>query len=181
MRTFVVAFVTVTFLATSATAQDARSVIAGASKAMGADKLSSITYSGSAATVPFGQTESLNGPWPADPIRRYTRTIDFSQPRSLATGTVWQMAILVGGAPRPDSYVRSITPRNSSWTQQLEIWTTPWGFLRGAAANQATVRSQTTGGKKYSVVSWMTPQKAPSGLAYTVTGYIDDRNMVELL
>jgi glyoxylase-like metal-dependent hydrolase (beta-lactamase superfamily II) len=89
------------------------------------------------------------------------------------------MAILVGGSPRPDPYVRRVTPRNSSWAQQLEIWTTPWGFLRGAAANQATVRSQTTGGKKYSVVSWTTPQKAPSGLAYTVTGYIDDRNMVE--
>ncbi len=52
------------------------------------------------------------GPWPMDPIRRYTRTIDFTQPRSLATGTVWQMAILVGGAPQPDPYVRSITPGN---------------------------------------------------------------------
>ena len=56
---------------------------------------------------------------------------------------------------------------------------TPWGFLRGAAANQATVRSQAIGDKKYSVVTWKTPQKAPSGLAYTVIGYIDDRKMVD--
>ena len=169
----------VTFFATSAIAQDARAVVADASKAMGADKLNSITYSGSAATVFFGQTERMIGPWPADPIRHYTRTIDFSQPRSLATGTVWQMAILIGGSPQPDPYIRSITPRNAAWAQQMDIWMTPWGFLRGAAANQATVRSQTIGDKKYSVVTWKTPQKAPSGLAYTVIGYIDDRKMVE--
>jgi glyoxylase-like metal-dependent hydrolase (beta-lactamase superfamily II) len=170
--------VLVTSLATTAAAQDARAVIADASRAMGTEKLSSITYSGSAATVFFGQTEHMIGPWPMDPIRRYSRTLDFTQPRSLATGTVWQMAILVGGAPQPDPYVRNIVPGNANWAQQLDIWTTPWGFLRGAAANQATVRSQTIGGQPFSVVSWKTPQKAPSGLPYTVVGYIDDRKMV---
>jgi len=62
--------------------------------------------------------------------------------------------------------VRDITAKNTAWEQQLEIWTTPWGFLRGAAANQATLRSQTIGGRRFSVVSWQTPQKAPSGLPY---------------
>ncbi len=38
----------------------------------------------------------------------------------------------------------------------LEIWTTPWGFLKGAAANNATVKAQSVGGQRYQVVSWMT-------------------------
>jgi hypothetical protein len=35
------------------------------------------------------------------------------------------------------------------------------------------------GGKKYTVVSWMTTQKAPSGISYKVVGYINDQNLVE--
>ena len=165
--------------AATATAQDARTVVAEAAAAMGADKLSSVTFSGSAAWTFFGQTEHMIGPYPLDPIRRYTRTIDFAERHSLATGTIWQMAILVGGPPRPDPWVRNITAKDTKWEQELEIWTTPWGFLRGAAANQATLRSQTIGGRRFSVVSWQTPQKAPSGLPYTVVGYIGDRKMVE--
>src|SRR6185503_17770185 len=80
---------------------------------------------------------------------------------------------------QPGNFNQNITPANAGWTQQLEIWTTPWGFLKGAAANNATVRSQRIGGKTYNAVSWMTPQKAPSGLPYTVTGYINDQNLVE--
>jgi len=44
-----VAVVLFASLATTATAQDARTVVAEASAAMGADKLSSVTFSGSAA------------------------------------------------------------------------------------------------------------------------------------
>jgi glyoxylase-like metal-dependent hydrolase (beta-lactamase superfamily II) len=68
---------------------------------------------------------------------------------------------------------------NAPWTQQLEIWITPWGFLKGAAANNATVRSQKIGGKAVEVVSWKAPQKAPSGVPYTVTGYINDQHLVD--
>jgi hypothetical protein len=41
---------------------------------------------------------------------------------------------------------QNITSANNGWAQQLEIWITPWGFFKGAAANNATVRTQ--GGKK---------------------------------
>jgi hypothetical protein len=46
-----------------AVAQDAKTVIGNTSKAMGAENLSSITYSGSAAAVNFLQTKGINGPW----------------------------------------------------------------------------------------------------------------------
>jgi hypothetical protein len=62
---------------------------------------------------------------------------------------------------------------NTPWVQQLEIWMTPYGFLKAAAMNNATMRAQTIGGQKYSVVSFTGQNKAK------VNGYINAQNMVE--
>jgi glyoxylase-like metal-dependent hydrolase (beta-lactamase superfamily II) len=181
MRTrLIVTALFVTLLSMGTTAQDARTIIANSSKAMGADNVNAITYSGSAANVNFGQTQKLSGPYVLNTtITNYTRAISLGQPASRATGTTMTAAAPGAPPPQPGNFNQNITPANAGWTQQLEIWTTPWGFLKGAAANNATARSQRAGGKTYNVVSWMTPQKAPSGAAYTVTGYINDQNMVE--
>ena len=73
---------------TGTTAQDARTIISNASKAMGAENLTAITYSGSAANVNFGQTKSISGPYVlATSITNYTRAIDLNQPASRASGT----------------------------------------------------------------------------------------------
>jgi glyoxylase-like metal-dependent hydrolase (beta-lactamase superfamily II) len=77
------------------------------------------------------------------------------------------------------AFQQNITPANTAWAQQLEIWITPWGFLKGAAANNATAQPQVVGTRKTTVVTWMSPQKAPSGAAYKVVGYINARNQVE--
>jgi glyoxylase-like metal-dependent hydrolase (beta-lactamase superfamily II) len=63
---------------------------------------------------------------------------------------------------------------SSNWNQGLNLWTTPWGFLKGAAANQATVRQQ----DGQQVVSFSPAVKSPSGRNYTVTGYINSQNLV---
>ena len=169
-----------TILSTGTAAQDAKTIIGEASKAMGAENLNAITYSGSASNINFGQTKSIGGPYVlSTTITNYTRAIDFTQPASRATGTTMTPAPPGAPAVPPGTLNQNITPANAAWTQQLEIWTTPWGFLKGAAANGATVRSQRIGGKTVNVVSWSTSQKAPSGKSYTVIGYIDDKNMVE--
>jgi glyoxylase-like metal-dependent hydrolase (beta-lactamase superfamily II) len=160
-------------------AQDARTTINNASKAMGADGVSSITYSGSASNGNFGQSQSIAGPLAATTITNYTRAIDFTQPASRATGATMPPAIPGGPPPQPGTFTQNITPANAAWAQQLEIWITPWGFLKGAAANNATVRSQRIGGKPYTVVSWIAPQKSPSGEAYRLNGYINDQNTIE--
>jgi glyoxylase-like metal-dependent hydrolase (beta-lactamase superfamily II) len=172
----------VTLLSGGVVAQDAKTVIANAFKAMGADGLSSITYSGSAANGNFGQSKTIAGPLAVTTITNYTRAIDLTQPASRATGAT--MPPTIPGAPPPQAgtFNQNITPANAAWTQQLEIWVTPWGFLKGAAANNATVRlwrTQRIRGKAYNVVSWMPSQKAPSGQAYRLNGYIDDQNLVE--
>jgi glyoxylase-like metal-dependent hydrolase (beta-lactamase superfamily II) len=161
-------------LAGLAFAQDAKTALANASKAMGADNLNSITYSGSASNVGFGQTPSATAPWTGVTVNNYTRAIDFTRNLSRATGATAPPPPAVAGV-----YNQNITAANTGWTQQLEIATTPWGFLKNAAANSATAKSQKMNGKAYTVVSYMTTQKAPSGMAYKVNGYINDQNMVE--
>ena len=164
--------------AVPAAAQDAKAVISAASKAMGTDNLNSLTIYGSGANFGLGQSNNANGQWPRTNVSDYVRSIDFTQPASRATGVTFA-APVTGGPAVQGAFQQNITPANSAWAQQLEIWITPWGFLKGAAANTATVKSQSIGGRKYNAVTWTTMQKAPSGAAYKVVGYINDQNLVE--
>ena len=96
---------------------------------------------------------------------------------SRATGPT-QPPSVPGVPPQPAGvFNQNITgaQAGSSWAQALNIWTTPWGFLKGAAANKATVRQQ--GGVQ--LVSFTPPNvKSPSGQTYTVTGHINKANQV---
>ena len=157
---------------------DAATILGEVSQAMGARTLTSITYSGSAADVNFLQTKSINGPWPLRPITNYTRAIDLAQVASRASGSTMNQG-LFGGAPVAGAFNQGISTATPTWPQQLDYWVTPWGFLKGAAANKATVRSRKVNGRNYSVISWMPPLKAPSGISYVVNGYINDQRLVE--
>jgi len=161
-------------------AQDAKTVIADATKAMGLDGVTSLYFYGTGANASLGQNNNANIPWPQTPLNDYVRAIDFSVPASRATWSTYAVPVTGGPATliaAPDPRVQqNITPATpGGWTQQLEIWTTPWGFLKGAAANNATV--QRRGGNK--VVTWNSPIKSPGGPAYRVVGYINSDNLVE--
>ncbi len=171
----IVSALLLTFTFSSASAQDAKTIVSNASKALGADALSSITFSGSASNINFGQTKSINGPYTLNPITNYTRAIDLNASASRATG---QTAPAQPGG-MPGNFNQNITAAQTGWTQQLEIALTPWGFLKGAAANNATSRTQRVGGKNYTVVSYSTTQKAPSNQSYPVTAYINEQNEIE--
>ena len=175
----------IALLPAAASAQSAGPVVAAASKAMGADSLTSITYSGTARNGAFGQSKAIGEPMGAvnlTQITQYTRTINFATPAdasalvSRATGPTQPPTVPGAPAPMPGVFNQNITAMqaNSNWNQALNIWTTPWGFLKGAAANNATVRQQ--GGQQ--VVSFSPALKSPSGQAYTVTGYINGQNLV---
>jgi len=162
----------------NAAAQDAKSVIDETTKAMRAAGVTSLAYAGTAADVNFLQTRNINGPWPLRTIDDYVRILDLSQTASRATGITNNQG-LFGGAPVAGVFTQAITPASATWIQQLDYWVTPWGFLRGAAANGATVKTQKIKGKTYRVVTWSPGLKAPSGLAYTVNGYINDQRLIE--
>lgn len=161
---------------------DAGSAVSEAVAAMGMENLDSITYSGTGFQIrnSFLQTANASPPWSGDDITNYVRTIDLTQPASRATGDTFREPLFLGG-PVAGTYTQNVPANQTNWAQQMEIWLTPWGFLRGAEANGAEATSQMIDGADYSVVTWMSPatQTSPSGMRYTVTGYLNDQNLVE--
>ena len=186
LKKFAVAIALVALVSVGAAAQDAKTVISNAQQAMGAENLSSIKYSGSAWYLRYGSAPTAEGPWTGTKIADYTRAIDLNSPGLRDTGSMTAPTGF-GGPDELVGYSRTITAGATSWTDgadhqwpyQFEVWFTPWGFLKGAAANNATVHRENKAGMGYAIVSWKTPQKSPSGLAYTINGYINDQNMVE--
>ena len=153
----------------AAAADDAKSVVENASLAMGVVGMTSITFSGAAAVGNFGQSRTISFGLASTSIRNYVRTIDFNVPASHATGDHAAAGPAVRGGPLPPMrHVRAdrSRPATPAWVQQMQIWATPWGFLIGAAANNATVKSQKINGVPYKVVTWSPAQKSPSGLPY---------------
>jgi len=177
-----------TVLSAGGTAQNnAANVIANASKAMGVDTLTSITYSGTAQNGAFGQSKAIGqplGPNNLTQITMYTRTLNFggaADPTALvsrATGPTQPPTIPGTPPPMPGVFNQNINSMQAgaNWAQALNVWTTPWGFLKAAAAaGNASVRQQ--GGQQ--LVSFSPADfKAPSGQSYTVTGTINNQNLV---
>jgi len=169
-------------------AQDAKTVIANAQKALGDVK--SITYSGSAKDVAFQQCGSNAADMncrgthdPMRPINNYIRVIDLTTPASRATGATNNPA--GGGAtqPMPGTFFQGITAQQTDvsqpWGNSVEFYITPWGFLKGAAANNATVSKKKVDGKNYAVLTWSPMVKAASGKSYVINGYVNDKNLVD--
>ena len=166
-------------LAWTVSAQDAVTVIAGASKAIGADTLKSVQYSATGTDYVLGQAPNPSLPWPKFIDKSYTRAINFVTPASRMDRVRLQGENPPhGGGQQPivgeqQQNQTIIVNANTPWVQQLEIWMMPQGFLRAAAMKRATVEAKTMGGKKYTVVTFVGDNKAK------VNGYINDQNMVE--
>jgi len=163
----------------TASAQDAKTVVGNASKAMGVDALKTVQYSATGMDFALGQAPNPSSPWPKFINKSYTRSINFETPASRVERVRVQgenpphgggQQPLVGEQPQTQTIIVSA---DTPWVQQLEIWMTPHGFLRAAATKNATVEAKTIGGKKYQVVSFMGDNKAK------VNGYINDQNLVE--
>jgi glyoxylase-like metal-dependent hydrolase (beta-lactamase superfamily II) len=167
-----------------AVAQDAKTVIANAQKALGDPK--SITYSGSAKDVAFQQCGAnaaqmtCQGPHnPMRPITNYVRVIDLAAPASRHTGATNNIGPGGSTTTAPGTFFAQVTPQQADlsqpWAGSVEFYLTPWGFLKGAAENNATASRR----GNQTVLSWSPAVKAPSGKAYTINGYVNDRNLIE--
>src|SRR5262245_5109458 len=142
MRRTIVALALAAVLTQTVAAQDAKTVISNASRAMGVEGLNSIHFYGVAQNGNLGQNNNANQPWPMTAANDYVRAIDFAQPASRATWVTFAVPV-TGGAAAQAAGQQNINSQNMAWAQQLEIWITPWGFIKGAAANNATSRAQT--------------------------------------
>jgi hypothetical protein len=149
-------------------AQDAKTVIASAQKALGDVK--SITYSGSAKDVSFQQCGANAADMmcrgthdPMRPIANYVRVVDLSAPASRATGTTNNIGAGGSTTVTPGNFSQQITAQQVDVSQPwgnpaIEFYLTPWGFLKGAAENNATASRR--GGN--TVLTWSPKAMAPS-------------------
>jgi glyoxylase-like metal-dependent hydrolase (beta-lactamase superfamily II) len=169
-------------------AQDAKTVIANAQKALGDVK--SITYSGSAKDVSFQQCGANAADMmckgthnPMRPINNYVRVIDLTGPASRHTGATNNIGGGGSTTVAAGTFFQQVTPQQADvsqpWAGSLELYVTPWGFLKGAAENNATASRRRVDGKNYTVLTWSPTVKAASGKAYTINGYVNDQNIVE--
>ncbi len=180
MKTLVAAFALA--LGAAIFAQDMRTTLDAAAKAMGADALQSVQYAGSGSTYFFGQAVNASSAWPRMILKSYTADVDYQAPAmrqelfrtqpdgsvpfggnrqiQLVSGTdAWNVGANDQSAPAPATATE----------RALQIWLTPHGFIKAAQANHATVSM--TGPTK--VVSFA----LPNGLK--VTGVINAQNLVE--
>jgi glyoxylase-like metal-dependent hydrolase (beta-lactamase superfamily II) len=188
VRKLALVAICLTYLSGDAMAQDAKTVIANAQKALGDPK--SITYSGSAKDVAFQQCGANSTAMvcqgthnPMRPITNYVRVIDLTAPASRQTGSTNNIGPGGSTTLTPGTFFQGITPQQADvsqpWANSLEFYITPWGFLKGAAENNATVSRRKADGKNYTVLTWSPTVKAPSGKSYVIDGYVNDQNIVE--
>ena len=172
----------------NAMAQDAKTVIGSAQKALG--DLKSITYSGTAKDVAFQQCGANAADMickgthdPMRPINNYVRVIDLTAPASRHTGATNNIGPGGSTTVTPGTFFQQVTSQqvdvSQPWANSLEFYMTPWGFLKGAAENNATVSRRKVDGKNYTVLTWSPKVTAPSGKNYVINGYVSEQNIVE--
>jgi glyoxylase-like metal-dependent hydrolase (beta-lactamase superfamily II) len=188
MKKLVLVAICLTSLSGTAAAQDAKAVIAAAQKALGDP--TSITYSGSAKDVAFQQCGANSAAMvcrgthdPMRPITNYVRVIDLTAPASRHTGGT--MNVGAGGSTTvaPGTFFQQVTAEQANllqpWGSSLELYITPWGFLKGAVESNASVSRRRVEGTNYTVLTWSPAVKAPSGKNYVINGYVAANNLVE--
>ena len=132
-------------------AQDARTVLTNVAKAMGAENLRTIQFSGMGSNAGIGQNTNPNTRWPLARVKTYSREMDFG-----ATASHVQMVRVQNGADQTQNQYISPT---SPWDSQFSFWLTPFGFIKGAMANNPTVKAETIDGTKFNVVTFTLENK----------------------
>jgi len=159
-------------LSAVATAQEAQKVLEATIKNMGDVK--SVQYSGSGAQFNLGQSVSPDGPWPRTELKSFTRTVNYDKPatRNEAVGPQGPAATqFLAGDKAWGQAGNNVTPASPivAADRQLQIWLTPHGFLKGALANNATMKKR----GKLTLVTFTAMGK------YRVAGTISADQLVE--
>jgi len=167
-------------------AQDASAVIDAANKAMGTASLQSIQYSGTGTNNSTGQAYLSGGPWPQFRVTKYLMSINYTVPamrqeivrvdsvrptRGGGAGPFTPATGQGGIRPIPGDIIQNQNTDGRTEVGAVNVWLTPHGFLKGAAANAAAAKASTARGK--TLVSF------PAFGKYTVTGTINGQNLVE--
>ena len=164
----------------SATAQNVQSVLQATAIAMGMENLTSIQYSGTGWQGRVGQNVSPDLDWPRVELTSYTRTIDFetmSSKEEYVREQGGQVTNFVSGdhAWTLDAQGRPVPQPAVAEVRRLEIFLTPWGFIKGAmapGANPTMVTRREYGGRS-TVISFVAFGK------YRINGTINPEGLLE--
>ncbi len=141
-------------------------------KAMGADKVKSIGYSGKGSFYAVGQSIHPNEPWPRFNLTHYALTANYGTGAMTLERSVTQGENPPRGGGRQP--VAGTQKRNAglagevgwSWRGKTasaargtaglhhELWTSPHGVVKALQAANATLSTKTAGGKTYRVASF---------------------------
>ena len=186
-RTWMMLVLLFAFGAGIASAQDAKTVIQNAQKAIG--DVNSIQYSGTGTAGGLGQNWSPTVTWHSTIVTSYTKTIDYASRSAKEELTRTQMNPPDHGGEAPfagEQKQVNMVSGQYAWNQpgaapqpalaaaderQLQIWLTPHGFLKAAAENNATAKGGKEGGQKVTVLTFMAGKNK-------VTGNVDAKGMV---
>lgn len=145
-------------LASTASAEDASEILQKSAAALGAGKLTSIEYSGSGKAASLGQSLTPQAAWPTLNVTSYTRTIDYPTQcsREEMVRTLETPPAPGGGAPfQGEQHQVNLVCGPYAWNQpgktpvpapgtiaerQLQILSTPAGFVKQAMISNATAK-----------------------------------------
>jgi glyoxylase-like metal-dependent hydrolase (beta-lactamase superfamily II) len=172
--------------------QDAKTVLEGMAKTMGATDLKTIQYSGSGSTYAVGQNPNPTAPWPRFNAKSFTRSINYdtvSQRDEILRTQAEQPPRGGGGQPvLGEQRQLQMVSGTHAWNQVgdtanpalvaapdrlHQLWITPHGVIKAALAHNATVQSRTEGDKKLTIVAFTVPGRLK------VSAIVNDRNLVE--
>jgi hypothetical protein len=175
--------------------EDASAAIRRAEKAMG--QVASIRYSGTGTMGVVGMNWNPTSPWHSTAMSSYLRTIDYAsgssteeitraqenppmlggeapfvdvikEGRKVSGKYAWNQP--VNAYPPPPPNVIQPAPA-SAYERALEVWLTPHGFLKAAAQNHATAQAGEQGGKRVTMIAFMSGKNK-------IVGTLDALNLV---
>ncbi len=142
---------------TLAACSEPAGTLPAASKALDAPNTTSISFTGTGKWYQFGQAPVPNQAWPAFDVSAYSQTVSYADPAA-ARVEMTRLQVVDPNRARPapveqkvDQYIVGALAWNAPpggavaaqpgavEERTVEIWATPHGFLRAAAANEATV------------------------------------------
>ncbi len=188
-------FFVLAWMAGTAAAQDARSFLQTADRAMGASAVQSVEYSGTGWMSAVGQSFAADGDWPRFELQSYTTTIDYGSRSSKEEYVRVQGNYPPrggGGTPlRGESRSMNYISGDYAWRMQgnntqprpgdaelgqFMIWVSPHGFVKAAIeSGDATLVDRHMAAEKRTlkVVGFTTMGN------YRVTGEFNDQNLLE--
>jgi len=180
----------------TAAAQDVRTVLQAADRAIGASGVNSIQYSATGWIRPVGQSYAANDDWPRTDLKSYSNIIDYAS----KSGKEEYVQVQGNNRPQGGGFQPIVGERrtvafvngNSAWSmnaqgqanpqpnaveeRQFMLSVSPHGFIkaaREAADTAVTDRYFVRNGRTLKVIGFTTMGK------YRVTGEFNDQNLLE--